>query len=395
MGVASGGFTTPGSTGNQAVTGLGFEPVAVMLWGQTDIHNDLRACAGATDGTNEWVFFRSYERGSQVRKRASKSDHLLLTYDNAGSVVWQASVVSLDSDGFTINFDTATRAGDPIQWWAIGGSQIPDAKVGTITCGSSTGTTAETGLGFRPNGLFLAHDGEATLDNGLVGTLMFGFGGTDGTSSLACAAWADATADSRDDDQQTGKIAVADDGTNTYAAELDSFDSGGFTVDVTDAWTADIEHGYLAFASEAVYVSTVTAPSSTGTQAVTGAGMQPGLVLVWGAGNPLGGANRHRLMLGAATSTSNRVALADDMTDSAFGVAYATGFRDTSSLVRLAGDGGYSSVTLEYRADLSSIDTDGFTLDWNVVTSGYEPTFGFMCLPGVVFIPQIYRLVSR
>jgi hypothetical protein len=319
---------------------------------------------------------------------------LLLTRDNAGSVVWQATIVSLDADGFTINFDTATRAGDSIQWWAIGGSEIPSAQVGTVTCGASTGTTPVTGMGFQPNGLFVAHDGEATLDNGLVADLMYGFGGSDGLTSHASANYSPDTSDGRSD-VQSANIAVANDGSNTYAAALDSFDSGGFTIDVTDAWTGDIEHGYLAFFAEAVYVSTVTIPTSNGTQTVTGAGMQPGLILAWGdgGGNTF---NRFRPMLSYATSTSNRGNLHDLMTNSAFGVSYGTSFITASNFVNLHGDGGYANSTLEAAGDISSIDPDGFTLKWTTTVAYSYPTFGFMCLPGVLpFIPQIYRLVRR
>jgi hypothetical protein len=83
------------------------------------------------------------------------------------------------------------------------------------------------------------------------------------------------------------------------------------------------------------------------------------------------------------------------MTNSSFGVSYGTSFITASNFVNLHGDGGYSNNTLEAAGDISSIDTDGFTLNWTTTVAYSYPTFGFMCLPGVVFIPQIYRLVRR
>lgn len=112
-------------------------------------------------------------------------------------------------------------------------------------------------------------------------------------------------------------------------------------------------------------VRTVDSPASTGTQATTGVGFQPKVLLPFGVANiGEGGATHVLLSSGAATSSSNRYTNSIAAQTS---VSTSNTNRSTSSMY------GYyqplwDETTFE-AADLDSFGADGFTLDWATVTA--------------------------
>lgn len=100
------------TNGNQAFTGIGFQPTFMRLSigkknsGGAD--NNVRYAVGATDGAaqyNHWV----YQDGSGSRTVTSNS-RCIGTCERVSGVLTDkcdASIVSFDADGFTLNFSNA------------------------------------------------------------------------------------------------------------------------------------------------------------------------------------------------------------------------------------------------------------------------------------------------
>lgn len=125
-------WTMKTSTGNLAVTGTGFTPDVVL---------HIHAGAGFTTSppagtTNEafgfgamdaaggqWanvVFSADGSTGSGAQ-RYQRTDQSIVAIDTAPSVVKEASFVSMDSNGFTLNFTTANRSASQVYSLALAG----------------------------------------------------------------------------------------------------------------------------------------------------------------------------------------------------------------------------------------------------------------------------------
>jgi len=116
--------------------------------------------------------------------------------------------------------------------------------------------------------------------------------------------------------------------------------------------------GYNVLAS----VGTSTSPTAKGTKAVTGVGFTPKLVMPFGVGNmAVGSIGPLAMGIGATASTSSRFAVSVSARESV--TTSDTDRRHTASKAFERID----QVAVDLSADLSSLDADGFTLDWSSV----------------------------
>jgi hypothetical protein len=113
-----GSFSVPGSTGNHSVTGLGFKPgLVVITGGWIAITNTNLASHGAMDGSgNQWAQSNWSDVGNIHGTHRDTAACMLLCIP-AGTVVVRAEYVSMDADGFTINF-TAVNPSSRVSWVA-------------------------------------------------------------------------------------------------------------------------------------------------------------------------------------------------------------------------------------------------------------------------------------
>ena len=122
---------------------------------------------------------------------------------------------------------------------------------------------------------------------------------------------------------------------------------------------------------------TFTAPTSNGTQAISGLGFQPKLILILGAETNDVNTDGYIIHYGAASGT----ATGDQWVVSAF----ADDNQSTTDVSRYINTGvivGLISTSQGMRcvADLDSIDSDGFTLNWTTTTSAVN--FIYIALGG-------------
>ena len=125
-GIFAGIVASPSGSGNQGTTGIGFKPQAVAVFASSEqTINSLsdsgdEPCAlsaGFFDGTRESSVSARDDDGLTTTVSKSRWDTTALYMeDGAGTVVHDASFVSFDTDGFTLNYANTTTAR---QWFVL------------------------------------------------------------------------------------------------------------------------------------------------------------------------------------------------------------------------------------------------------------------------------------
>lgn len=112
-GFKTGNFTSHATTGNKAITGVGFQPKFVKFYTTRETTgaggvNEIRQGSGRMDGTSQSSMYfaqNDADLGNSAQSFAIGS--AIFQADRAGTAVYEARYVSFDSDGFTINVITA------------------------------------------------------------------------------------------------------------------------------------------------------------------------------------------------------------------------------------------------------------------------------------------------
>lgn len=408
------GKITPVTGTTVTVTGIPFEPVAVIFFGVHNPGTTISQCFGAASGSGEqwamWTGMRQQTSGYLERHRELRDDHCIYLYNTVNHTVVQSAgtLSAFTSDGFSVAF-TGAGSTQPIFYMAIGGRNITAAHAGIFTAGASTGTTAVTGPGFRPRALIVAHLLTDVL-NTQAGFMCWGLGFTDGEnqfSSFALGTPGSATAGNHI--QRTDAIACGhNSGEGIYVAELESFDDDGFTVDVTDAWVRDNDHGYLAIEAAGAAVGFAEFPDSTGVVSYATPGLEPGGVLFgWnGADSPSSaGSSTMPVRPGCGGMDGVTVFPTKEPHGSISGLHRAsapfgayqplqTWRSDGAAHIRGAGSQvDPDATTLFSLGEFNLFEMGAFELDWTTASSNSRE-FGWLALPGEVqpnWVPHIYR----
>lgn len=257
--VTSGSFAANTSTGNQSVTGLGYQPDIVFLFitnqtgnGQTN-GNVSYGLGVATSPSARWTtgITTQHSQSTMNTQRYFYDNHCLVIADPTSAAIdGSADFVSMNSGGFTINWDDAPAAAYLVGYMAIKGGRW---KVGTDTQKTSTGTRSTTGVGFVPKGVIFASHCDTTT-NSIAAHSRLMFGATTGVSNNV-ALWAgdqDAAVGLSVSDtimSSSKALVMATEGTPTTNAEasLSTFDADGFTLNWSTADATARVFGYVAF----------------------------------------------------------------------------------------------------------------------------------------------------
>lgn len=160
-----GSFLCPTSAGSFSVTDVGFKPSIVFFFGGAK--EDPEGGGAATDANiwlgvanralEQWVSTINCITGANPTDATSdfSTTSCILTHTTASAVLFQASIVSIDNNGFTLNFTTAPATSRRIYYLAV---QAKDAqfKIGTFTNAAATGNQSFTGVGFQPEHIFVS-----------------------------------------------------------------------------------------------------------------------------------------------------------------------------------------------------------------------------------------------
>lgn len=350
----------PTATGNFSITGAGFTPKAVIIVLNTRTSDGSGTpyimMIGLVAGTSSRAVLGSNDDGfnSRAWHNNGKTHELR---GPTGTLLFQADLVSFDSDGATFNAGTVDGNAYIANYHFLGGSDLTNAAVKSFKPAAGTGNELQTGVGFQGDFGMFVHAGisgvslptdESRAD--------FGIGFAKSSTKRGCLSCINVASL-----QATDKIWLkTSDGTTTnMAADFVSWDADGFTYNRTTGGTQRWISA-LVLKGGQYDVGSDTQKTSTGTQAKTGVGFQPtGLLLAsWGlASGAAWNGTQIRQCVGMASDTAARAAISrakDNATT-------AQQKLDRSTVLQMMVEG---TPTFPAIADLSSFDSDGYTLNW-------------------------------
>lgn len=369
-----GSITVPGATGNQATTGIGFQPKVVLFFGVR------RSADGASlnavmnpDGGMEWPGCAVYN-GTAYQQATlfdtddySSGNHFCngnqavhVEHANAGGIAdFNATIVSLDSDGFTLNWTVAAGAAYIVNYVAIGGADLTDIYLKSLTPPTTAGPISYTGVGFQPDAMVVFG-----AMNNFTGCLGFASnnGGTINQGCHLCGWVGDIGNYLR-----TDKIYACMNSSTApnHLTAVTSFDADGFTFDWTSAAANAGTHTVFALCLKGgnFKAGVFTQKTSTGDQAYTGVGFRPvGIIrtsryMPAGTTNAYDAGQRMHADFGAADGISQATSNSQD------GSSGVCAGLDRTKFFKLWTTG----ATTQMDASLSTFDSDGFTLNYSTV----------------------------
>jgi len=398
----TGTFTAPTTNQTQAISGLGFTPKFVRIIGidtSNSIVDDYELCIGAASGsgaTEQFGFscvsldnlgtsdtFKAFDDGVLVNLAASSSTHVCV-----------ATLDSFDSDGFTLDWTTTSTAVTFI-YMAMGGSSL-SVDVGFATFPNSSGNFSTTGVGFEPKAV------EIWVQAGLSATsaeIRYTQGAA--TSSSARNVIYNGSLDNQATSdsfryQSEDRIAVQMGSGGSLNIDVDfvSNDSDGFTLDNNTPPGSTQELAYIAWGGTInAAAGMFTQATTISTQATTGVGFEPHTTFFKSINNPNADAVQTSATINQGFASSSSIRAYANVYD-ADNVTTTNTSKSSSTALCISAktNGGIQSA-----ADFISNDSDGFTLDWQIVDGNardiYYLSIGDAATGGI--IPQIQYYYSR
>jgi hypothetical protein len=262
------GWTMRTSTGNQSVTGVGFQPDVVL---HAHAGSGFTATPPSTSGSaalglsamdvngGQWAnaIFSTDGASSSDAQRYERGDQCVVAIGGSLSKTKEASFVSMDSDGFTIDYSTASSSASQVISLALKGVS---ASAGTFTKTTAAATASQqiTGVTSIPRLVMLASVNN-TATTSVAAHARFSFGASDVTTPGAVTFQDTDGLNPSSVDAVDRTIVLhqkVNNNTQTDDAEatVSSFDQGGFTLSwgINDAVAT--EYGYVALGARRVVV---------------------------------------------------------------------------------------------------------------------------------------------
>ncbi len=267
-----GHFNAPSATGDDAVTGIGFEPDFVLLLGTNRTVDNVSTDSvgsfslGCFNNAGEQGVIAPFVKdgvGTMDTVRYQRVDKCLAMFNLADTtaLTHEASFASTESDGFTLNYTTASVADKRVAYLALRGLRTKISSITSPTVGTPPVTQTVTGVGFEPRGMMFLSTGK-TAGTTIIDHYRYSVGAANASSETCMwsgdedAAAAAFTAHMVDDDaciRVSDEVASAASTTTQALADFTSLDSDGYTI----SWsTIDGSNAYqviyIAFGDTAV-----------------------------------------------------------------------------------------------------------------------------------------------
>jgi len=147
----AGSFALNTSTGNQSVTGVGFQPEAIIFVGNNltadgNAANATLILGFATSSTNRTTQSTRGFDGSNPTdaSRSTVATKVVSLANSSDTIILDADFVSFDADGFTINITTSDGVAYIMNYIALGGTDLTNSTILQFTTKTSTGSQAYT-----------------------------------------------------------------------------------------------------------------------------------------------------------------------------------------------------------------------------------------------------------
>lgn len=235
----------PGSIGAVGVTGVGFEPTAIIVLGTGSTLNTTAAncnlqLGAAVSSTSRFALnVNSTDAGaSSVTRRVHADDRCYLKADNNGDTQTAFDLDSLDADGFTLDWLAVADEGDTVFVMCLGGD-INQAAIIAFDSPTSTGTEGYTGAGFQPECVIIGSIGLDTAPGNSATQMNFGWGFAISSTARGAlglfsnSAQADAITEHGHLATHVVNMPLSAAGI-FIQADFESMDADGFTLDWTD-----------------------------------------------------------------------------------------------------------------------------------------------------------------
>ena len=390
-----GSVTSPTSTGNQNFAhGLGTTPTALILFGvgataATQSGEHHRFMHGFTDGTDEAVSTSSSPSGlATTVTRFSIDDAscvLLLSTSSTPAVLVQASFVSWDATNVTLNWSTVDTTGYVFNWLAIGGGGT-QAAIHIEESFYENEVSDVTAIGFQPDAIFSTNPGtpvyfgigswNAGVNSDIHAMGRFGMVGFEGgiTRMGLYMQHADALATSATlnnwEDDAYGFV-------DNNGIQATTPDAQGFTMDGKGTSAGDrTSVAHLCLQGVRFRIRKFGTPTSAQSVGYTGYGFQPEALIGFSNDN-IWGPRLERSPAAMGVYAAVDGAVRSCWTEDANGVGTtSSSYRsDASNFIWLGTAGGASPTGTEI-ATLTSLDSDGFTLNWTSAATQQQFTVG-------------------
>jgi hypothetical protein len=401
-----GGFQKRSGTGTQSITGVAFQPTAVIFfWTQ---QTATGVSAGASGGAgfasapaqafgvgvamvNNVHAAAGTTTSVEQRQRSITSPIVIFNNGTPNPVeVGRANLQSLDANGFTLNWTTSDANAYQIDYIALGG-EFAKAYVGNFDMGTMVlGNNSIAAPGFEPNMVMFLNGSDNLSDNFVTwngfpdANMTIGFSQSatarNTTAFAAHNGVTRATAIQPSWLQLTNRaITFLDQTANPPAtgkgeADFVSMDVNGFTIKVTVLATvgaAPRTVGYLALRGPPSMTGALIQPTVAGLQSVTTLGFKPqGLIAVSRNMASSGVVGFGRTSIGnAGAQAGGRTIVNQSLWFQERNVAANTNsltdmYNDATNFITL---GNNSANTNTATAQLGSFLTNGFSLNWTAV----------------------------
>jgi hypothetical protein len=242
-------WTSPTATGNKAVTGIGFRPETVLHFyagaafttaPPSSTFNGIFGLGAMDKNGGQWAVQAADWDGNNptLASRGQQTDAAIYMYADGSSaaVTKEASFVSMDNDGFTVNFKTANSNAGLICSLALAGVKGTAGSFNKVT-GSAPASQPVATAGFRPGAvLFSSYQMAAQAASVSETGCSYGLGASDGThqGSSAFVSANNVSPTTADAIDKTSKAFIKMNTPPVDAeADLTSFDANGFTLNWT------------------------------------------------------------------------------------------------------------------------------------------------------------------
>jgi hypothetical protein len=255
-------WTSPTATGNKAVTGIGFRPETVLHFyagaafttaPPSSTFNGIFGMGAMDKNGGQWaVQATDWDADNpSLTSRGQQTDAAIYMYADGASaaVTKEASFVSMDSDGFTVDFNAANSNAGLICSLALAGVK---ASAGTFNkaTGAAPASQSIGTAGFKPGAVFFSSYQLPTQTASISETgCSYGMGASDGTheGSSAFASSNNVSPTSVDAIDKTSKAFIKMNSPPVDAeADLTSLDASGFTLNWTTNDSTPSQIGYWA-----------------------------------------------------------------------------------------------------------------------------------------------------
>lgn len=284
--VDMGFFTEPAATGTQDITAPGFQPDAAFFMSfsnntgdppmtGTDSRRSFGVAAGATPANYVWCGGSNDAAATMQTLSYCRSGDAIAGMEGAVTTTnMRGRVSAWLSNGFRITWDEVTGNNvRRILYVALkGGSWF----AGDLTTATNTTAFGETGVGFQPEGvLFVSHNNSASTSDTAQDHESLSIGAADSSLNQAACALID------EDNTANAEVATAVEHDEVYinldtadakegGMKLNSMDSDGFTVQMTDADPSALFVWYVAWRGVvSIAPSGITSAEAFGTAALS------------------------------------------------------------------------------------------------------------------------------